>query len=136
MRALPAIAIGASLAATFAAGDARADGDEWLGRDKALHFAASVALSSGAYVGAAWALKVDPLWERAAIGAGTSLAIGAGKELYDMTGAGDPSWKDFAWDAIGTAVGVGLALAVDAVTRGASKSDATGATRAAITIRF
>jgi putative lipoprotein len=92
-------------------------GDDWFGRDKALHFEVSVAMASGTYALAS--LKLDPMWQRAAIGAGVSLAIGAGKELYDMTGRGDPSWRDFTWDAIGTAVGLGLALAIDAITRGA-----------------
>ena len=67
---------------------ARAD-DDWLGTDKALHFEVSVAMASGAY--AISSLELQPMWQRGAIAAGFSLAIGAGKELYDMTGGGDPS---------------------------------------------
>jgi len=115
--------------------DARADGDEWLGTDKAVHFELSVALASGAY--GLSSLKVDSMPARAAIGAGFSLALGAGKELWDLSGHGDPSWKDFAWDAIGTAVGVGLALAIDAITRGAShEPPATGANAGGLVVRF
>jgi putative lipoprotein len=116
--------------------DARADGDEWLGRDKAIHFDLSLAMASGAY--GLTSLKLDPMWQRAAVGAGFALAMGAGKELVDLAGSGDPSWKDFAWDAIGVAVGVGIALAIDALTRGAEAgpAPATRATAGGLQIRF
>ena len=52
------------------------------------------------------------------IGGSVTIAIGAGKELYDMTGHGDPSWRDFTWDVIGTIVGLGLAWGVDMLVRG------------------
>ncbi|MGZ3478566.1 MAG: hypothetical protein ACXVCJ_28960, partial [Polyangiales bacterium] len=45
-------------------------------------------------------------------GGSFSIALGAGKEIYDATGHGDPSWKDFTWDVIGTAVGLGLAWGI------------------------
>jgi putative lipoprotein len=87
--------------------------DEWWGRDKALHFTVSVGLSSASYA------LVAPLTEhreyRVMAAAGTSLAIGAGKEGYDALGNGDPSWRDFAWDVAGTAVGVLIAYAVDCI---------------------
>jgi len=41
--------------------------------------------------------------------------LGGGKELWDLTGHGDPSWRDFTWDVLGTAVGVALAASVDAL---------------------
>jgi putative lipoprotein len=47
-----------------------------------------------------------------------TLAVGAGKELLDMTGLGDPSWKDFTWDAVGTVAGLALAWSVDLLMGG------------------
>src|SRR5512134_305903 len=77
------------------------DPDEWWARDKALHFGVSAGLAAGGY--AAATPIVDERWQRAAIGSGFALALGAGKELYDLSGHGDASWKDFAWDVAGTA---------------------------------
>ena len=57
-----------------------------------------------------------PRWKRSIAGASLALAAGAAKEGLDATGSGDPSWKDFTWDAIGAAVGVGLSLLVDELT--------------------
>ncbi len=90
-----------------------AEQDPWFGRDKALHFGVSVALGAGGY-----ALSIpilDRRWQRALAGASISLTAGAGKELYDATGAGNASWKDFTWDVAGTAVGVGIAWLIDAL---------------------
>ncbi len=49
---------------------------------------------------------------------GLSLTVGAGKELADLAGLGDPSWRDFAADVLGTILGVGLAWAIDLAVRG------------------
>jgi putative lipoprotein len=93
-------------------GPARAaDPDPWWGRDKALHFSLSIGLGSGGYAGSA--LWVPERWQRAASGAGFSLSLGAGKELFDLAGYGDPSWRDFTWDVAGTALGVGAAYLLD-----------------------
>lgn len=98
-------------------GTARAaDDDPWFGYDKALHFGVSVGLGAGGYGGSA--LFFDEYWLRALSGAAFSLSIGAAKEIYDATGAGDPSWKDLTWDLVGTSVGVGLAFLVDLAIRG------------------
>jgi len=104
----------AALASTLLCGSAFAsDPDPWFGPDKALHFGLSVALSAGGYaVSSVW---LDTRTERAIAGASFSLTLGAGKELWDLSGHGDPSWRDFAWDAIGSGVGVALALAGDAL---------------------
>lgn len=85
--------------------------DDWLGRDKALHFGASAALASGGYL--AGALASDSTWPRWAAGAGLALGAGVGKELWDLSGRGDPSWKDLAWDVAGTASGLAFAWAVE-----------------------
>ena len=101
-----------------AACPARADDDPWWGRDKALHFGVSAGLASGGYaVGAA---VFDARWKALALGGGVSAAAGIGKEALDLTGFGDPSWKDLAWDAIGIVTGLALAWTVDALVRGVS----------------
>src|SRR6478609_6109561 len=92
---------------------AASDPDPWFGPDKALHFGVSAGLAAGGY--AALSPWLDSRAERAVGGAAFSLTLGAGKELWDLTGHGDPSWRDFTWDVLGTAVGVALALGVDAL---------------------
>ena len=89
------------------------DADPWFGRDKALHFGISVALSAGGY--ATSSIWLDRSAERALASGTFSLTLGASKELWDLSGHGDPSWRDFTWDVIGTAVGTSLALAGDAL---------------------
>jgi putative lipoprotein len=97
---------------------ARAE-DEWFGPDIGLHFGVSAALSGGGY--AAASLVFDQKWERATAGAAFSLTLGATKELYDLAGHGDASWKDFTWDVAGTAVGTGIALLVDVAISGSRR---------------
>jgi putative lipoprotein len=92
-------------------------------------------LSSGAY-----ALST-PFTERreyrAIAAASTSLLIGAGKEGYDALGYGDPSWRDFAWDVAGTAVGVLVAYAVDCIiTDPAKRSSTSTAATSPLVITF
>lgn len=89
---------------------ARAD-DRWSARDKALHFSATAGLAGGGYAAAA-ALS-DDLRVRVATGLAVALAAGAAKELYDLRGHGDASWRDFAWDGIGSVTGVLAAYVVD-----------------------
>ncbi|MCA9674948.1 MAG: hypothetical protein KC464_07940, partial [Myxococcales bacterium] len=92
-----------------APGVARAD--DWLGRDKALHFGASATLAVGGYaVSTIWLERHD---QRAGAGAAVALSAGVAKELWDATGRGDPSWKDLTWDVVGTVVGVAVSLLVD-----------------------
>lgn len=85
--------------------------DAWWGPDKALHFGVSVALSGAGY--AASSLVLDEPWQRALAGGALSLGLGAAKESYDAWGDGDPSWRDFAWDAAGSFVGASVALTID-----------------------
>jgi putative lipoprotein len=125
-----AIFVGATLLAGRAAAS---DADPWFGPDKALHFGVSVGLAAGGY--GVSALVLERPWQRALAGGSFSLALGAGKELYDLSGHGDPSWRDFTWDVAGTAVGLGIALLVDAAL--ATDSRKAGPTRTAqMAIRF
>ena len=70
---------------------------------------------------AAW--LVNARWKALALGGGLAIAAGAGKEIVDATGAfgGDPSWKDFTWDAIGTMVGLAVAWGVDLLLGGVDR---------------
>ena len=95
---------------------ARAEPDPWLGRDKALHFAAAAGIAGAGY-GVTTAFARDR-WKALAVGGGAALAAGALKEGYDATGPGDPSWKDFAWDVLGAAVGLAIAWGIDAGVHG------------------
>ena len=97
---------------------AAADDDPWWGRDKALHFGVSAGLAAGGY--GVSSLFLEPRWQRAALGGGFALTLGAGKEAYDATGRGDASIKDFTWDVAGAAVGVAVALLVDVVVSGSA----------------
>ncbi|MBL8916218.1 MAG: hypothetical protein JNM17_36295 [Archangium sp.] len=87
------------------------EGDDWLGPDKALHFSVSAGISVAAYGGAM--LITDDVRLRVALSSGISLLAGTAKELADLAGLGTPSWKDFAWDVIGTFTGVVTALLLD-----------------------
>jgi putative lipoprotein len=104
------VLLGLSLSACPAAAS---DPDPWFGPDKAAHFGVSVGLSAAGY--AALSPWLEARGERALGGAAISLGLGAGKELWDLTGHGDPSWRDFTWDVLGSAVGLALALSVDAL---------------------
>jgi putative lipoprotein len=103
---------------TSRSGVARAqeDRDPWFGRDKALHFGASVTLAAGGY--AATSLVTDDRRIRLAVGGGFALSLGVAKELWDLQGHGDPSWRDLTWDVVGTVTGLAVATAIDwALTR-------------------
>ncbi len=103
------------LALLLGCGSASAsDSDPWFGPDKALHFGFSAALAAGGYAASsAW---LDTRTARALAGGGFSFTLGAGKELYDLSGRGDPSFRDLTWDLVGAAVGVALAASLDALT--------------------
>ena len=98
------------------------DPDPWFGPDKALHFTLSSLIAGGGY--GMTALASDHIATRVAFGAGLGLVVGAGKELWDLSGHGDPSWKDFTWDVLGTAVGVGIAITIDLATRSPERASA------------
>ncbi len=136
-RPLSVLVVVSTLAASWpsSARAQAADPDPWFGKDKALHFGISAGIASVLYAGAA--TQFDARYPPLLIAGGTTLAIGAGKELYDLSGHGDPSWRDFTWDVIGTVVGLGVAWGIDLLVRGVSDSHplvgsprATGATGA------
>lgn len=85
--------------------------DPWFGRDKALHFGASAALAAGGY--AASAIVFEAPAARLVSGAGVALTAGVAKELDDLSGEGDASWRDLTWDVVGTGVGLLAAWLVD-----------------------
>jgi putative lipoprotein len=96
-----------------------ADPDPWFGKDKALHFAATGAIAAGGYTLGAFVF--DARGHAIVLGASVAFAVGLGKELLDLTGFGDPSWRDLTWDGIGTVAGVASAWAIDLVVRGVSE---------------
>lgn len=86
--------------------------DSWTGPDKVLHLGVSAAIASAGY-------GTSSLWldrpGRFAVGGGIALGAGVAKELWDLSGGGDPSWKDLAADVAGTVLGLAVAFAVDAL---------------------
>jgi putative lipoprotein len=101
----------ALLSTTSQARAQQRDTDPWLGRDKALHFAASASIAAVAYGGASLATNDRPTRVAAAF----TIGLGAGvfKEVWDLTGHGDASWRDLTWDVVGTTTGVLFAFAID-----------------------
>ncbi len=101
-----------AVALTLLAGSAHAaDPDPWVGPDKAFHFSASAAAAMAGYGASATFLETPRA--RLVYGASVSLAAGIGKELWDASGNGHPSWKDLAWDVAGLAVGLAICWLLD-----------------------
>src|SRR5437667_5464812 len=98
------VSLEATLAGPPVARADSANADPWFGRDKLLHFAASGSLAVVGYASASMLTENRP----ARIGAGAALAVGAGvaKELWDLDGHGDASWRDLSWDLIGATTGL------------------------------
>ena len=92
------------------------DADPWLGKDKILHFGAGTTIAAGGYV--TGILIFDRRSYALVTGGVLAIASGAGKELVDLTGSGDPSWRDFTWTCIGAAAGLALAWGNDRLGRG------------------
>lgn len=126
----PLVVPAALAVALLAPAGARAqDADPWWGPDKALHFGLSAGLAAGFYgVGT---LFLDAPWERALFGGGVALGLGVAKELWDLTGRGQASWRDLCWDLIGVATGLLFAVAVDLVVRATRSGSAPGGAGAA-----
>lgn len=100
-----------------------ADEDPWWGRDKALHFGVSATIAGVGY--ATSSLWLDRRWQRATAGGSLALAAGLAKEGWDMTGAGNPSYRDLTWDLAGALAGVGVAWAIDVALSPTERSAAT-----------
>ncbi|MGB8298304.1 MAG: hypothetical protein WCG85_23015 [Polyangia bacterium] len=88
-----------------------AEPDPWFGRDKLIHFSVSFALASNAYADSSAFAKRTSI--RVLSGVGVAWSAGIAKELADRYDGGDASWRDLAWDAIGTATGTLVAWLVD-----------------------
>lgn len=122
MAAMARLAATATLALSLVASPAQAqqapspDPDPWFGTDKGLHAAATMGLSAGGY--ALGVATMDRRWAGLLLGGGVALGVGALKEGLDAAGLGQPSAKDFVWDVVGTALGLGLAVTFDAAFRG------------------
>ena len=85
--------------------------DPWFGRDKLLHFTASMLIQSTAHT--VFRSRGADFYQ-ASVGAGLVTATaGIGKELWDMQGHGDASFRDLTWDAIGGASGAVLMRQLD-----------------------
>lgn len=99
-------------ASTFAhAAYATTDNDPWFARDKYLHGSVSAALAIGSYTATSFATPDIEL--RLGLGAGFALSAGIAKELWDLQGHGDASWRDVSWDVMGTASGLLVSWLVD-----------------------
>ncbi|MCB9647913.1 MAG: hypothetical protein H6730_15090 [Deltaproteobacteria bacterium] len=85
--------------------------DPWWGRDKALHLSVSIAAAGSGYGAAALATESRPV--RFGVGLGWALALGVGKELYDLGGHGTASGRDLLWDGVGALVGALIGLGLD-----------------------
>jgi len=116
-------ALGALALALLAPRPARAaDPDPWFGRDKALHFGASASLAIGGY--GLTSLATDDRRARLGVGGAFAFSIGIAKELWDLDGHGDASWRDLTWDAIGTVTGLAVAGALDWAIQRVTRSGA------------
>jgi putative lipoprotein len=82
--------------------------DSFFAPDKVAHFSVSLFISAGAGFVAKNHFG-EPRKEAVIIGFTTSISIGGLKELMDIsTPDGDPSWKDFAVDVLGSLVGAAI----------------------------
>jgi putative lipoprotein len=104
-------AAGALALVTMAGNGPAWAGDDWFGRDKALHFGATFVIAGAGYAGGA-AISGEPVVR---LGTGAALAMGAGiaKEMHDRATGGDASLRDLTWDAVGTATGLFTAWLID-----------------------
>ena len=96
--------------------------DPWWGPDKALHLTVSMAAAGGGYGLAA--LVTESRGARFGFGLGGALALGVGKELYDLAGPGQASGKDLLFDGLGAVVGALVGLGLDwALSEAAARQD-------------
>ena len=108
----------AVLAIWFVPAQSRADDDPWVGTDKVIHYGVSAGLAAGGYTVGAFVF--EPRAHALALGAGVAAVAGIGKELADLGGYGNASWKDLAWDGLGMVTGLAVAWGLDVLIRGIS----------------
>ena len=112
----PPLLLAALIALWPAPARAEANDDPWLAKDKVLHFGVSTVLAGGVYgLGVGSGERRDL---SLAAAAGIGLGLGIAKELLDLTGSGNASWKDLTWDAAGVAAGMLIGLLIDLAVRG------------------
>jgi putative lipoprotein len=114
------IAAVTALSLALAAPAARADPpdpDPWWGKDKALHMGVCAGITGGAY--AISTQITNDVAGRVALAAAAGIGAGLGKEVLDAAGLGDPSWKDFMWDVVGTSIALTVAISIDLGVRAA-----------------
>ncbi len=114
---LALIVAGSLILGSSGARAAPPDPDPWWGTDKALHMGVCAGITGGGY-GLATQVT-DDVAGRAALAASLGIGAGLGKEVLDAMGLGDPSWKDFLWDVIGTSIAVTVAVSIDFGVRAA-----------------
>jgi putative lipoprotein len=104
------VSVTATLAGPSVAHADSANADPWFGQDKLKHFAASGSLAVVGYASTSMLTEDRSL----RIGGGAALAVGAGvaKELWDLDGHGDASWRDLGWDFMGAATGLLVSVGV------------------------
>lgn len=92
--------------------------DSFLAQDKLVHGSVSFAIAGIGYGAGQLVLDRKAPGARyglAGLAFGASVTIGAMKELWDGSGHGDASWKDFGADVLGAAAGAGLSLSIDLI---------------------
>jgi putative lipoprotein len=94
--------------------------DPWFAEDKLVHYGVSAGIAGSGYV--AGALIFDTRAHALAVGAGAAALAGVGKELVDLAGYGNASFKDLAWDGLGMVTGLAVAWGIDLLIRGVSAS--------------
>ena len=111
-----AVGVGTMLVAT----DARADAsdDPWTSSDKFIHYGVSAGIAVTGYV--AGAMIFDTRAHALATGAVVTTIAGVGKELSDLGGYGNASFKDLAWNGLGMVTGLAVAWGIDLLIRGIS----------------
>jgi hypothetical protein len=80
-------------------------------KDKQLHLGAGAVVAGWGYMLSSTATG----WKPMAYGIGTATLTGAGKELADLGGFGNPDWKDLGATMIGGVVSEGVIMGVKAI---------------------
>ena len=97
-----------------AAATARAeDRDPWFAADKSLHLTVSAGISCLTYGVVAWTALDDTGLSPWRTGLSAALVTGVGKELFDNASGGAGSFRDLVFDAVGTVLGLVVAVAID-----------------------